>query len=97
MAVDYDSPRRHLDDAGDAQFLLVGRPATQGIDVLDVDDADWDDLIELPGADLSGIELEVRVLPKQADEFTCSRCYLVSHRSRLARVTGRLEVCRDCA
>ncbi len=27
----------------------------------------------------------VRVVPKQADEFTCSSCFLVHHRSRLAR------------
>jgi len=30
-----------------------------------------------PGADLSGEELSVRVVPKQADEFTCSACFLI--------------------
>jgi hypothetical protein len=29
----------------------------------------------------------VRVMPQQADEFTCTSCFLVHHRSRLARET----------
>ncbi|MGH3926127.1 MAG: DUF4193 family protein, partial [Pseudonocardiaceae bacterium] len=46
---------------------------------------------------LSGEELTVRVLPKQADEFTCSSCFLVHHRSRLAEQRNGRMVCRDCA
>jgi hypothetical protein len=64
--------------------------------VVDVDDGDGVDSFELPGADLSGEELTVRVLPKQADEFTCSSCFLVQHRNRLAmQKDGRL-ICADC-
>jgi hypothetical protein len=37
------------------------------------------------------------VLPKQEDEFTCSRCFLVHHRTRLAATRGDQLVCRDCA
>jgi hypothetical protein len=37
------------------------------------------------------------VLPKQEDEFTCSRCFLVQHRSRLAATKGDQLYCRDCA
>ena len=54
----------------------------------DVDETELAESLELPGADLSnlsGEELTVRVLPKQDDEFTCSVCFLVHHRSRLAR------------
>ena len=47
--------------------------------------------------DLSGEELAVRVLPRQADEFTCSRCFLVHHRSQLATDKGGVLVCRECA
>ena len=39
----------------------------------------------------------MRVLPKQEDEFTCSRCFLVQHRSRLAATRGDQLYCRDCA
>ena len=58
---------------------------------------DFNENLELPGADLSGEELTVRVLPKQEDEFTCSRCFLVQHRSRLASTRGDQLFCRDCA
>ena len=52
---------------------------------------------ELPGADLSGEELSVRVIPKQADEFTCSSCFLVHHRSQLDHEGKGGPICRDCA
>ncbi len=40
----------------------------------------------------------MRVIPRQADEFTCSKCFLVHHRSQLARETKSGEpICRDCA
>ncbi|WP_239393978.1 DUF4193 family protein, partial [Frankia sp. CiP3] len=37
----------------------------------------------------------LRVLPRQADEFTCTSCFLVHHRSQLA--DARRTVCSDCA
>jgi hypothetical protein len=36
------------------------------------------------------------VIPKQANEFTCSSCFLVHHRNRLALQTGDRMVCSDC-
>ena len=47
--------------------------------------------------DRSGAALSVRVLPRQADEFTCSRCFLVHHRSQLASEKNGVLVCRECA
>jgi hypothetical protein len=41
-------------------------------------------------------ELTVRVLPAQADEFTCASCFLVRHRSQVAREKGGLLYCADC-
>lgn len=41
-------------------------------------------------------ELPVSVQPKQHDEFTCTRCFLVQHRRRLAQPRARHQVCRDC-
>src|SRR5699024_4500071 len=52
---------------------------------------------ELPGADLSGEVLSVRVLPRQADEFTCASCFLVKHRSQINHVEGTLIICKECA
>jgi len=53
--------------------------------------------VELPGADLSGEELTMPVIPKQADEFTCASCFLVQHRSRIASAAGGQTICIDCA
>ena len=39
--------------------------------------------------------LEAGVVPIQATEFTCQRCFLVKHRSQLANKKKML--CRDCA
>lgn len=97
MPTDYDAPRRNDVDeiAEDSLEELKARRAESQSATIDVDDADLEP-VELPGADLSGEELTVQVIPKQSDEFTCSTCFLVHHRSRLAVATGPL-VCRDCA
>ena len=41
-------------------------------------------------------ELTVRVIPRQANEFTCSPCFLVQPRNRLALQRGDQHVCVDC-
>ncbi|HZM68427.1 MAG TPA: DUF4193 family protein, partial [Nakamurella sp.] len=53
--------------------------------------------IDLPGADLSGEVLTMPVVPRQADEFTCTSCFLVQHRSRIAAHSAGRPVCLDCA
>lgn len=97
MATDYDSPRKTDDDPGvdSIEELKTRRPETS-VGLVDLDEGDHGP-IELPGADLSGEELIVKVLPRQADEFTCSNCFLVQHRSRLARHTIGESICQDCA
>lgn len=98
MATDYDSPRTTEDEIGeDSLEELKARRAEAQTGAVDVDEADLAEALELPGADLSGEELTVRVLPRQADEFTCSRCFLVHHRSQLATTSGGQLVCRECA
>jgi hypothetical protein len=102
MATDYDAPRRgDVDELSeDSLEELKARRAEAQSGSIDVDEAELAESLELPGADLSGLsgeELTVRVLPKQADEFTCSNCFLVHHRSRLAREKNGQPICRDCA
>ena len=63
----------------------------------EVEPHDSAESFELPGADLSEEVLSVRVIPKQADEFTCTSCFLVHHRSRLASEAGGQLICMDCA
>jgi hypothetical protein len=97
MTVDYDAPRRPAVDAEEPLDEIAVRRADATTSVLDVDEADVAESYELPGADLSDEELVVRVIPKQADEFTCSSCFLVHHRSRLARARNGDSICTDCA
>jgi hypothetical protein len=100
VATAYDAPRRtQTEDTDDdsLQALNARRTDTQSGDV---DETDLNEALELPGADLSNLsedELTVRVVPQQADEFTCTSCFLVHHRSRLARQTRGQIICRDCA
>jgi hypothetical protein len=98
MATDYDSPRKTDDEMSeDSLEELKARRQDKSASAVDVDEADLAESLELPGADLSNEELSVRVLPRQADEFTCSRCFLVHHRSQLAKeVKGQL-ICKECA
>ena len=64
---------------------------------IDVDEAEAAETLELPGADLSGEELTVRVVPKQVDEFTCSRCFLVHHITQLSKGEGAKAICKECS
>lgn len=99
MATDYDAPRKTEADDDEVESLeaLAGRRNDAATAVLDVDEGEDLDAFELPGADLSGEELTVRVVPKQADEFTCTSCFMVQHRHRLARQTNDRLICEDCA
>ena len=98
MATDYDAPRKTDDDLSeDSIEELKSRRVDKSSSSVDVDETEQAEGFELPGADLSGEELSVRVLPRQADEFTCSRCFLVHHRSQLAKEVGGQMVCRECA
>jgi hypothetical protein len=98
MATDYDAPRKNEEDLDqDSIEELKARRVDKAAATADVDENEIAESLELPGADLSNEELSVRVLPRQADEFTCSRCFLVHHRSQLAKeVKGQL-ICTECA
>src|SRR5699024_1657701 len=98
MATDYDAPRKNDDESGDDSIEeLKGRRSEAAAPTVDEDEAEAADTYELPGADLSGEELSVRVLPRQADEFTCASCFLVKHRSQINHVEGTLIICKECA
>ena len=98
MATDYDAPRRgEADDPAEdsAQRLVSPRNDAQNA-VLDVEEPD-DESFELPGADLSGEELTVKVVPQQQNEFVCTGCYLVVHHNRRAAHHNGPPLCQDCA
>ena len=99
MATDYDAPRRTETDEASEDSLeeLTARRNEAQSAVVDVDETESAESFELAGADLSGEELSVRVIPKQADEFTCGSCFLVHHRSRLASEKKGVIICTDFA
>jgi hypothetical protein len=95
-ASDYDA--RRVPDVETQDASALRELATTGSPTAVVDE-DPNDVafFELPGADLSGEELSVTVMPQRADEFVCSSCFLVQHRSRLRKLSSGLPVCADCA
>lgn len=98
MATDYDAPRKTDDELAEESIEeLKAQRANMTASAVDVDEAEAAENLELPGADLSDESLTVTVVPKKADEFTCSKCYLVHHQSQLAKEKDGLPICRDCA
>jgi hypothetical protein len=99
MATDYDAPRATdpTDSADESLEAIAGRRNNDAATAVIDDDGDAIDSFELPDADLTGEELTVRVVPKQADEFVCSSCFLVHHQNRLALRRGDQLLCTDCA
>jgi len=96
---DYDTRRvSDVDAAQDRSALRELAPSLPESSTATLDD-DINDaaFFELPGADLSGEELSVTVIPQQDDEFTCSSCFLVQHRSRLCSASFERPICADCA
>lgn len=97
MARDYDAPRDSgdEDEADSIEELRAAKAGTGQRPELDDDVNSGAESVELPGADLSDESLVIRVVPKAADEFTCTSCFLVFHNS--ARSAPGSDVCRDCA
>lgn len=98
MATDYDASRKTEDEQKEesleARRLTSGeQDKTSG--KVDEDEAEVAESYELPGADLSHETLDIEVTPKQADEFTCTVCFLVQHASR--RSSPDTDICNDCA
>jgi len=62
----------------------------------DVEEEDDDDaVLDLSRGDDKAEALIEKVIPLQANEFTCRNCFLVKHRSQLA--DKKKMLCRDCA
>ncbi len=98
MATDYDAPRKTDEELNeDSIEELKARRLDKNSGKVDEDEVEAAESFELPGADLSHEELSVQVLPRQSDEFTCSQCFLVHHRSQLASERNGQLICQDCA
>ncbi|RPF28254.1 DUF4193 family protein [Georgenia muralis] len=97
--MDYDHWRRD-DDADEGlrtPLPEMSRAALASQPEHDVEEAEDDDAYATPDAPLFAEDLVVRVLTLQQDEFLCSRCSLVHHRSQQATSGGGRAVHVDCA
>ncbi len=96
MATDYDAPRRRLDDEIETDSLEGLKAAEAAGSSMD-DDGEVVDAFDPPTVDLTGEELNVSVVPKQDNEFTCSSCFLVQKNNRLGHTEDNgAKVCLDC-
>jgi hypothetical protein len=103
-SVDYDVRRQNRTQDSDDDCVQVikavrGDIHSEIIDADEEDDVAPHEVVGLLVANLlsrSGQEPTMRVVPMQAGEFTCGRCFLIYSRSRLARSGDGQPVCRDC-
>lgn len=89
--------QREDDDATSVESsldeLLQKKAAERALD--EEEDEEILDL-ELSREEQAGLDpLAIRPLPQQANEFTCSHCFLVKHQSQLADPSR--NICHDCA
>jgi hypothetical protein len=96
LSTDYDAPRvRPDDEPDDTSELIKAHSSKSASNATLEDEANLDEGLELPGADLSHAELAIEVVPRQFDEIVCSSCFLVHHHSAFTQLDP--PVCRDCA
>jgi hypothetical protein len=96
MPTDYDAPRtKNTDDNADESLEELTATRRAAVDTAVIDEDEAVDSFDLPDADIAE-ELSVRIVPRQANEFTCSSCFLVQHRNRIALQRGDQQVCVDC-
>lgn len=96
MATDYDAPRRRAEDeleTDSLEGLKAAETESNGMD----DDGEIVEAFQPPTPDLSGEELNVKVVPRQEDEFTCSACFLVQSNKRYSHDEDGDPICMDCA
>jgi hypothetical protein len=94
---DYDAPRSNVTDVDSDSIEELKARRTTASGYVDIDEDATIDGFELPGVELPDEELSVAVVPMRADEFRCSRCFLVHHRSRRVVGADGSDICRDCA
>ena len=98
MATDYDELRSDVKESQDNSLEALqsaNAPDARSV-VLELDEADGLDGAGVPGGEFVAEELVVQVIPQAEDEFTCYSCFLVRHRSQLAREKAWHPYCADC-
>ena len=98
MATDYDEVRSDVKESQDRSLEALqsaNAPDARSV-VTELDEADALDEGLTPGGEIVAEELIVQIIPQAADEFTCDSCFLVRHRSQLARESNGHSYCIEC-
>ena len=98
VATDYDEVRSDVKESQDRSLEALqseNAPDARSV-VRDLDEADSLDGSIAPGGEFVAEELIVQVIPQAQDEFTCYSCFLVRHRSQIAREKNGHAYCIDC-
>ena len=98
MATDYDEVRSDVKESQERSLeaLQSANAADARSVVRDLDEADALDDAMTPGGEFVAEELIVQVIPQAGDEFTCYSCFLVRHRSQIARGKNGHSYCVEC-
>ncbi|GGH91620.1 hypothetical protein GCM10007170_08200 [Arthrobacter liuii] len=97
MASDYDEVRPDVKESQESSLEALRTeniPDARSV-VRELEEADTVDGVNLPG-DYIAEELIVEVVPQKEDEFLCSSCFLVQHRSQLAQEKDAHAYCIEC-
>jgi hypothetical protein len=98
VATDYDEVRSDVKESQEnsLEVLQSANAPTARAVVMELDEADGLDDLGVPGGEFIAEELTVQVIPQADDEFTCYSCFLVRHRSQVARQKGNYTYCTEC-
>ena len=98
MATDYDEVRTDVKESQDSSLeslQAANAPDARNV-VRELDETDALDEGVTPGGEFIAEELTVEVVPQASDEFTCFSCFLVRHRSQIAREANGHAYCTEC-
>ena len=98
VATDYDELRSDVKESQERSLAVLhsAKAPDAHSAVRELDETDDLDESQGPGGEFIDEELIVEVVPLAGDEFTCASCFLVHHRSQLARRKDGASYCADC-
>jgi hypothetical protein len=98
MAADYDELRTDVKETQESSLEALksaNAPDARSV-VRELDVPDDAEVAGIPGGEIVAEELIVEVVPAAADEFTCYSCFLVRHRSQIAKEKDGHLYCKEC-